>query len=61
MTFRAMRADLVRRGLITDQGKLTPAGDAYCVALLADLRRQQARADGYASRRWDMRWPHERS
>lgn len=42
MTFRAMRADLVRRGLITDQGKLTPEGDAYCDALLADLTSRPA-------------------
>lgn len=42
LTFRTMRAGLVRRGLITDQGKLTPAGDAYCDALLVDLTSREA-------------------
>lgn len=61
MTFEAMRRDLQARGLIDDKHRLTPAGDAYCVALLVRLDGKRAWNDpGRTGRRWDMRWPHER-
>lgn len=35
MKHEAMVRDLQRRGLIDDQRRLTPAGNAYCEALMA--------------------------
>jgi hypothetical protein len=40
--FNAMRADLIRRGLLDDSGSVTPAGDVYVDQLLMDLRNAEA-------------------
>lgn len=43
MTFEATRANLQRRGLLDASYRLTPAGDAYYEALLAELPTRKAR------------------
>lgn len=40
MNIDRLRSRLQERGLLDAERKLTPAGNAYCIALLADLKRK---------------------
>lgn len=50
-----MRRDLQARGLIDEAHRLTPAGNAYCDALLVDLVKREAAPVAKRPVRWTRR------
>lgn len=50
--FEAMKADLVARGLIDREGRVTPAGDAYTDQLIADLKSAELPAPPVVPVQW---------